>query len=75
MLSDLDSFLHGIACLPVMISSHERMPNVLGDAADTVPEWVLEDIASFYMNICDGLVLEHPQSIEASTDRTELLAG
>lgn len=69
MLSDLDGFLHGIACSPVMISSHEWMPKVLGGAADTVPEWVLEDIASLYMNICDGLTSEHPQ-IEP-----DLLAG
>ena len=61
ILSDLDGFLHGIACSPVMISSHEWMPMVLGGAADTVPEWVLEDIASLYMKICDGLISEHPQ--------------
>ena len=61
MLSDLDGFLHGIACSPELTSSHEWMPVALGASPDEVPAWVLEHVASLYMNICDGLMMEPPE--------------
>ena len=30
MLSDLDGFLHGVACSPVLISAEEWMPIAIG---------------------------------------------
>lgn len=44
MLSDLDSFLHGIACSPVLILTEEWMPVALGASLENVPSWVLEAI-------------------------------
>ena len=55
LLSDLDGFLHGIACSPVEISSHEWMPVALGAAAEDVPQWVLETVGSLFMSILEGL--------------------
>lgn len=63
MLSDLDGFLHGIACSPVLISSEEWMRSALGASMEDVPEWVPEAIASRYMKICDGLMME-PAEVE-----------
>ena len=61
MLSDLNGFLHGVACSPGLVSSHEWMPVALGGPPEDVPEWALEDIASRYMDICGGLISEPPK--------------
>ena len=37
MLSELDGFLHGIACSPILIPTEERMSVALGDAPKDVP--------------------------------------
>jgi len=55
MLSDLDGFLHGIICSPVMISSEEWMSVALGADAGDVPDWVLHDITDLYVGIAKGL--------------------
>lgn len=55
LLSDLDGFLHGIACTPVMVPAREWMPLVLGGSVEGVPDWVIEVIASRYADICEGL--------------------
>jgi len=36
MLSDLDGFLHGLACSPVPVSSEEWLPVALGGSPDGV---------------------------------------
>jgi uncharacterized protein len=61
LLSDLNGFLHGIACSPIEIVSHEWMPVALGAAPETVPEWALEDIRSMYMSILEGLTMGTPE--------------
>lgn len=61
MLSDLDGFLHGIACSPVPIPFEEWMPVALGGKPEDVPKWVLEEIAIIYVNIIDGLTSDPPE--------------
>ena len=61
MLSDLDGFLHGIACSPEFIPSHDWMPVALGGAPQDVPDWVIEAIALIYANICEGLMADLPE--------------
>ena len=61
MLSDLDGFLHGIACSPVPIPTEDWMPLALGGAPEEVPRWVLEGIAVIYVNIIEGLTSEPPE--------------
>ena len=60
MLSDMDGFLHGVICSPVMIPSEEWMPVALGADPVDVPEWVLNDITDLYMGIAQGLVADPP---------------
>lgn len=60
MLSDMDGFLHGVICSPVMIPSQEWMPVALGTDPVDVPEWVLNDITDLYMGIAQGLVADPP---------------
>ena len=55
MLSDLDGFMHGIACSPVLISSEEWVPVALGSDPTEVPSWVLKMITTIYINIVEGL--------------------
>ena len=59
-LSDLDGFLHGVACSPVSVPSEEWMSVALGGEPDHVPAWVLQDIASILADICDGLKSDPP---------------
>jgi uncharacterized protein len=61
LLSDLNGFLHGIACSPIAVVSSEWMPAALGVSSDSVPEWVLEDIGSMYMSILEGLSIGTPE--------------
>ena len=61
MLSDLDGFMHGIACSPVMISAEEWVPVALGGDPDDVPSWVLRMISSLYVDIVEGLCSEAPE--------------
>lgn len=61
MLSDLDGFLHGIACCPVPILFEEWMPVALGGDPEDVPLWVLEEIAAIYVNIIEGLTSDPPE--------------
>jgi len=60
LLSDLDGFLHGIACSPIQIPSEEWMSTALGSSPEDVPSWVFEAIASRYMEICQGLMMQRP---------------
>ncbi|MBF9058170.1 UPF0149 family protein [Rhodobacterales bacterium HKCCSP123] len=61
MLSDLDGFLHGIACSPVMIPAQEWVPMALGASPDVIPDDVLEAITMMYGDICVGLTSEPPE--------------
>jgi uncharacterized protein len=61
MLSDLDGFLHGIACSPVPISSEEWMPVALGGPLVDVPEWVLQSVTLIYDSIIQGLTFDPPE--------------
>lgn len=61
MLSDLDGFLHGVACSPELISVREWMPVALGGQPEDLPKWVTKITASIYGNIVEGLSHEPPQ--------------
>ncbi len=61
MLSDLDGFLHGIACSPFPIPTSEWMPVALGGAPENVPSWALEGIAVIFLNIIEGLKADPPE--------------
>jgi uncharacterized protein len=60
MLSDLDGFLHGIACSPVLISAKEWMPVAIGGSPQVVPDWVLKSVALIYANIVEVLSSDQP---------------
>ena len=62
MLSDLDGFMHGIACSPVLISAQEWMPVALGGDPLDVPDWVLECISIIYSSIAEGLTSDPPET-------------
>ncbi len=61
MLSDLDGFLHGVACSPVSISADEWMPVALGGSPDDLPDWVLQSISLIYDSIIQGLTFDPPE--------------
>ncbi|MEM8970732.1 MAG: YecA family protein [Pseudomonadota bacterium] len=61
MLSDLDGFIHGIACSPVFVSAEEWVPVALGGSPDDVPERVLETIVERYADITRGLTSDPPE--------------
>jgi uncharacterized protein len=63
MLSDLDGFLHGVACSPVTIPVVEWMAKALGGSVGRVPDWVPDIIGSRFVEILDGLMLS-PPSVE-----------
>jgi len=48
LLSDLDGFLHGIACSPVLIPAEEWLSKALGAHPATLPSWVSETIGNWY---------------------------
>ncbi len=56
MLSELDGFLHGVACSPVPIPIEEWMPVALGSTPEQVSAWVFEAIKVMYLNILKRLV-------------------
>lgn len=60
MLSDMDGFIHGVICSPVMIHSDEWLAVALGGDPEDVPTWVLNDITDLYMGIAQGLVTDPP---------------
>ncbi|WP_375571382.1 YecA family protein [Seohaeicola saemankumensis] len=60
MLSDLDGFIHGVICSPVMIPSDEWLPVAIGGDPEAVPIWVLNDITDLFMGIAHGLVANPP---------------
>ena len=59
-LSDLDGFMHGIVCGPVMISVEEWLPIALGGDPSDVPPWVLTDIATLHMEMVERLMSDDP---------------
>lgn len=61
MLSDLDGFLHGVACSPVPIPSEEWMAVALGGDPADLPNSVLEGIAAIFLNIIEGLMTDPPE--------------
>lgn len=61
MLSDLDGFLHGIACSPVPIPAEEWMSVALGASPEDVPSWVLEGVGVIYLSIIEGLTADLPE--------------
>lgn len=61
MLSDLDGFLHGVACSPVTIPVAEWMAKALGGPAGQVPAWVSEAVGNRFVAILDGLLLSPAQ--------------
>lgn len=63
MLSDLDGFLHGIVCSPVLISAKEWMSLAIGASPKNVPDWVQESIILIYESIIKGLAFD-PQEVE-----------
>ena len=56
LLSDLDGFLHGIACSPVLIPAEEWMSVALGVPPEEVPMWVLEAILGLPEEAVDELI-------------------
>jgi len=63
LLSDLDGFLHGIACSPVLIPAVEWMSKALGANPETLPDWVNQTVAELYMAIGEGLMAT-PANVE-----------
>jgi uncharacterized protein len=61
MLSDLDGFLHGIACTPVLVPTEEWIAVALGGEPDKVHRWVLDAIEALNMDIGEGLMSESPE--------------
>lgn len=60
MLSDMDGFIHGVICSPVIIHSDEWLAVALGANPEDVPNRVLNDITDLYMGIAQGLVANPP---------------
>lgn len=61
MLSDLDGFLHGVACAPVPISSEEWLPVALGASPEHVPKDVLDTVLALHYRICADLEEDPPE--------------
>lgn len=61
MLSDLDGFLHGVACSPVLIPTEEWIPVAIGGLPKDVPDWVLQSIILIYDSIIKGLTFDPPE--------------
>ena len=56
MLSDLDGFLHGIICSPVVIPAEEWMVVALGSEVDGLPVWVVDEIKEQFAGIRAGFL-------------------
>lgn len=63
MLSDLDGFLHGVACSPVPIPIEEWMAVAVGGDPGDLPKWVLEEISVIFFSIVEGLASD-PAEVE-----------
>ena len=63
MLSDLDGFLHGIACSPVQIPAEEWLPIALAGQPADVPDWVSQSIVLIHDSILQGLTID-PAEVE-----------
>jgi len=63
MLSDMDGFLHGVICSPVMIPSEEWMPVAIGADPAEVPDWALTTIVEHYKAIAERLMSD-PQVVD-----------
>ncbi|WP_299789013.1 YecA family protein [uncultured Marivita sp.] len=61
MLSDLDGFLHGIACSPVPIPIEEWMAVAVGGDPGDLPKWVQEGISVIFFSIIEGLASDLPE--------------
>lgn len=61
MLSDLDGFLHGVACSPVPIPIEEWMAVAVGGVTEDLPNWVLEGISVIFLSIIEGLASAPPE--------------
>lgn len=61
MLSDLDGFLHGVACSPVQIPIEEWMAVAVGCDPGELPSWVLEGISVIFLSIIEGLAGDPPE--------------
>ena len=61
MLSDLDAFLHGVACSPVAIPQPEWLRKAMRGPFNKVPPAILQSITDIYDNIVDGLALDEPE--------------
>jgi uncharacterized protein len=61
MLSDLDGFLHGVACSPEVVPIEEWMAVVLGASESELPDAVVKTVANRYADICQGLALDEPE--------------
>lgn len=63
MLSDLDGFLHGVACGPVPVRTEKWLNAAFGGQLHKVPDWVLEAVTGWLEGIKAKLQQE-PQIIE-----------
>jgi uncharacterized protein len=63
MLSDIDGFLHGVICSPVLVQSKEWIQVALGGDIKGVPTWVLTSLVNHYKGIADRL-LSDPQAVD-----------
>lgn len=61
LLSDLDGFLHGVACAPVAIPPEEWLPVALGASPDSVPKDVLDTILALHNQICADFEEDPPE--------------
>lgn len=59
-LSDLDGFLHGIVCSPVIVPREEWMARGLGAHPYDLPKWVTDTVREIYINVIDGLTADPP---------------
>jgi uncharacterized protein len=60
-ISDLDGFIHGIACSPVTIQPEEWVPVALGGHIEGIPDWVIEAIITLYSGSISYLSKDPPQ--------------
>ena len=60
MLSDMDGFLHGIACSPEVVPSEEWMNKIFASLPADVPGWVLAMVGLRYTQILKNLTRNPP---------------
>lgn len=60
MLSDLDGFMFGIACSPVLVPPIEWMSTAMGGTLKAVPAEVISTLTARYATICNSLKSESP---------------